>query len=148
MIHKAGLPTDIDVRTLREKYPWEELNEGDIIPYSDIEKLLGVNKHSNRFTTVTNKWRGAILYETNTVIGAERGVGFKILDNAEKVDLTGLKLKAAESALRKSQLFGSKIDTSRISDVDKARLHSFTSVAAKTVAMLQIKSKLQLPEMS
>lgn len=141
----GGVPTDLDIKKLRDEYPIENMKYGDVIPYSDVEELLQVKKRSYRFQTVTNRWRKTILRETNIIIGTVPSIGFKILNDSEKVNLSGDKLKRAAKSMRTSMIVASKVIIKNITQEEKQRLNWFTDKCAKAHATLQIKSNLELP---
>jgi hypothetical protein len=80
------MSTDPDLRKLREQYPENELRQGQVIPYREIERILGEKKGSARWNSVTNRWRRFVKRETLEQIETEPGVGFKVLTDQEKVE--------------------------------------------------------------
>lgn len=78
----GGMPTEIDVKKLREAFP--EINEGDEIAHEQIEKLLNLDRNANRYRTVTEVWRKKLLNE-GTDMGAVAGVGFRCLNPKERI---------------------------------------------------------------
>jgi hypothetical protein len=143
----AGVPTDLDVKRLREKWPFDEMEIGDLIPYEDVEEVLGMDRKTYLFKTVTLTWRKKALNETPYVIGTERGVGFKVLNDSETADLSGNKLKYAAKSMRTSIFFAARVDTKNLTQEERARLQLNGDRASKALSTLQIKSTTQLPEM-
>lgn len=58
-----GLPTNPAVTKLIEKFG--EIEYGQEIPYSEIEKTIGTEYGSNRWRVVTDAWRKRLLREKN-----------------------------------------------------------------------------------
>lgn len=114
-LYFGKMSTDPDLRKLREKYPEDELQQGQIIPYREVESLLGEQKGSARFSNITNRWRKLVKRETLEQIETEPGVGFKVLTDEEKVDYAQ---KQREKS-RRSVLRGAKT----IVKVNPKKLH-------------------------
>ncbi len=72
----GGMPTDLDVRKLIETFP--ELVEGACVTHDEIEAVIGVDRHSNRYRAITIAWRSKLLRDENMEIGAVNGVGFEV----------------------------------------------------------------------
>lgn len=72
---RDGLPTKPDVDMLLKAFP--ELKEGDQIPYEEVSAILGVDKGSNRFRTVTNRWRDRLV-ESGVVVYCDTGRAFYV----------------------------------------------------------------------
>ncbi len=52
---KDGLPTGPDVTLLQQE--WDNLQAGDRIEYEDVERVIGTDRRSARWKTVTISWR-------------------------------------------------------------------------------------------
>ena len=144
----GGVPTDVDVKKIREEYPESEMKPGQIIPYGEIEKLLNEKKWSNRFKGVTNRWRKLVEHETGMVVGTEAGQGFKILQEAEKVDLSGTKLRSAARLAKRSYQVASRVIANKLTEEERLRLDFYTTKSSKVIAASQVRSgKKLLPDM-
>jgi hypothetical protein len=82
-LYLGGLPTEPDVRRLREELA---LREGDEVTHEQIEAILNLPRTSDRYRTITNVWRVRMLKDENMEIAAVPGVGFRCLVPAERVD--------------------------------------------------------------
>lgn len=80
----GGTPTEPDVRALREHFGVPE--EGRIMTYEEVERVVGSPRESCRFKTVTDAWRRLIYQEHNRIVGVARGEGFYVLTPSERVD--------------------------------------------------------------
>lgn len=78
----GGLPTEIDVRKLEAL---GDLPVGREISHEEIEALLELDRNAGRYHSVTGAWRKAKLRD-GTEIGAVSGVGFRVLNEVERVD--------------------------------------------------------------
>jgi hypothetical protein len=140
----GGVPTDVDIKTLREAYPESEMEAGVVIPYSEVEQLLQEKKWSNRFKGVTNRWRKMVEGETGKVVGTQPGVGFKVLEETEKVDLSGSKLRTAARMAKRSYTVASRVLAGKLSEEDRNRLDFYTTKSSKVIAASQIRSRKNL----
>lgn len=140
----GGVPTDVDVKTLRDTYPESQMEAGQVIPYREVERLLNERKDSHRWKGVTNRWRKIVENETGIVVGVERGEGFKVLEEPEKVDLSGSKLRSAARAARRSYEVGNRVNARLLSEEDRHRLDFYTTKSSKVIAASQIKSRKKL----
>jgi len=144
--HFGGIPTDLDVKRLRDAYPFDEMSVGDIMPYSDIEAMLGIDRRSSRFKSVTLSWRKRAFRETPFTIGTERGLGFKVLSDSETAKLSGDKLGCATRAMRSSVRYAARVDTRNITSEERAVLYFNNDRVSKALLTLQIKSSTALPD--
>ena len=71
-----GMPTGPDVAMLQKQY--RDLQPGDRIEYEDVEILLGVDRRSARWASVTNAWRRRE-FENGIVIDCDPGEAFIVL---------------------------------------------------------------------
>lgn len=144
----GGVPTEPEVRALRDAYPDSEMKAGTVIPYEDVEKVIGSKKESNRFRCVTARWRGMVERETGRVVlGVEPGVGFKVLDPAQKIDLGHAKLASAVRHSRRAYVLTARVETAGLSDDEKGRLMVLQRRSAALIATAQIKSTADLPKL-
>jgi hypothetical protein len=143
----GGLPTDIELAKLKEAYPATELKVGKIIPYAELEQLLGLDWTSNRFRTVTNRWRRVVEADTNIFIHPDPGYGFKILTESEKLDLSTKKIRTASHAARRAFVVNTRIDRKQLTDDEKAMADHVTQTAAKINASAQLKQRLEMPKL-
>lgn len=135
----GGIPTEPDVKKIRETYPEEDLEIGEIVKYEEIEKLINVNRKSHRFKGVTNHWRKAVFDEKNILIAAERGIGFKKLSEGEKVGQTSLHLRKAGRAVNRSYVIIGKIDTRQLSEEQRRQLDHNQTISSKILSIQNIK---------
>jgi len=142
----GGVPTDPDIKKLREAFPAERLEMGQVIPYEEVEEVIGTAKKSARFRTVTTRWRRLVERETgNTVIGTERGVGFKVLDNRQKLDLSNDILEQALRRSRRSYQVTGRINLEQLTQDERDRLLMVQKRSAAVVATAQIQRTSDLP---
>lgn len=143
----GGIPTDLDIKRLRDKFPETEMKEGSIFNYNDIENILNCRRDSNRYKTVTSRWRRMLLSDYGIIVGCEKSIGFKVLNDSEKLDLSGSKIRYAERSMKRSVIVSSKVNRGKLTDEEKNRLDMYSDRASKCLAVLQIKSIATLPTM-
>lgn len=143
----GGIPTDHEVRLLRQQYPDHELAEGMIIPYHDVEILVECGQQSSRYRTITDRWRRKVEDESGIVIGTQPGKGFLVLNDHEKLDLSSNKLKTAIRASARSREVSHLIDRRQLPGESIKRLDQIERKSADIMAIGQIKRPPGLPSM-
>lgn len=145
-IFNGGIPTDIDVRNLMNRWPEASMRSGDKFSHDEIESVLKVGKGSLRYATITNRWRKIVEKTTGKIIGSDRGFGFKVLSDSEKVSLG--KQKTIESRRRASRalfVIGTA-DRKNLSEAEKATCDHLNLINGKIVACSQLRIGVVLPE--
>ncbi len=103
-LHFGGIPTDPQVRRLRERYGDIQALRGTTIRHEDIEDLIGEERGGSRYKTITDRWRRQVERETGVVIsgqGEALGIGFRVLTDAEQVRFgVGQRVSAGRRILR------------------------------------------------
>ena len=142
----GGVPTEPDVKALRETWPDSAMEAGQVIPYDAVAKVIGSKRESARFRTVTSRWRALVERETGRiVIGVELGVGFKVLDNTQKIDLGHSHLASAVRQSRRAYRLTATVDTKGLDEQDRDRLTLLQRRSGALLATAQIKGTAALP---
>lgn len=81
----GGIPTDVDVRALREAFP--NIQVGDEISYDDVAAIIGAKPRTNRFRTVVDAWRRDLFRKDNVELITIVGVGLRCASAEERVNL-------------------------------------------------------------
>jgi len=143
----SGVPTEPDIKKIMEKYPHTKMEPGQQIGYEEIGTLLGIDKKSSRFRTITNRWRKLMQSKFGIVIDTIPGEGFKVLTECEKVGLGSKKLVSAGNMAKKAYYVFSVTDVKQLDDQSRKEYdHSLK----RTVATLQIQNlrpRAALPSM-
>lgn len=141
-----GSPTLPDIQAIRAKYPDHKLEEGQIIDYEMIAKIIGQSKDSNRFRSVTTRWRKLVEEETGRLmIGTELGVGFKVLSNKSKLELGVGKQRAGVRCIQRANVIGHLVEPKKLSEEDRERHAQLQRRTGAIMALEQIKSTKSLP---
>jgi hypothetical protein len=94
-IANPPLTTEPDVRMLEERY--KDAQIGQLITYEELEELLQIERHSNRWIAITSRWR-RILLNRSITLSTIRGHGYQVSSNQQKLDISTGSMK---SGLRK-----------------------------------------------
>jgi len=143
----GGVPTAPDIKRIREQYPDENLKEGQFIDYDTIAGIIGVESGSSRFRTVTMSWRKFVRLDSRKIIDVERGKGFIVLNDNEKVTLSGKKIGRAVKQIKLSYKIVQATDETKLSEKARETYNFNILRAGKMIASAQIKSISQLPTM-
>ncbi|MEM1345748.1 MAG: hypothetical protein AAGI34_14375 [Pseudomonadota bacterium] len=144
----GGVPTAPDIIALRERWPDSSLTPGDLIRYSDVAAVLRIDPNSRRFWSVTRRWRMLVEQETGRVVlGCRHGVGFEVLDNTGKLDLSHAKLATAARAARRAAKVSATVDMATLSSEEKHRLLILQRRSAAIICANQIKGDGNLPSL-
>ena len=143
-LFKIGLPTDLDVKRLRERYPDNQLLPGVTIQYADIYPIIGVKEDNGRFKSVTYAWRKKLLSESGIILKAQ-DKKFMVCDNVEKAQLAVDKTKMAARAVRRSSIIGKLVDRKALSEDQLKRLDFSQRFNASVTALQTIKHQAELP---
>jgi len=141
----GGVPTDIEVKKLRDTYNEIEMQPGDTFPYDDVSEIIGEPYGSNRFQSITTRWRKIVEANTGKIIGCDEGKSFKVLTEAEKLDLSRLKLKTSGKLGRRSIVVLSRIDKKQLSDAERTVYDHQAKTSANIIAAAQLRRKIELP---
>ena len=144
----GGVPTDIEIKQLREAYPDVELTPGRVISYEDIESLIGTERGTARWQAVTNRWRRIVENATEKVIGTDPGIGFKVLVEGEKVMLSTSKLRTAGRMARRSYVVASRVDIKALTEQEKTEYDHAVRRSAALLQAARLKSRVALPEVA
>lgn len=79
----GGVPTNADVRKLKEAFP--EWIEGTEVSHEQVEKVIDLSRDSNRYRTVTMAWRRDLLTHSGIDLMAVAGIGFRCLNPSERI---------------------------------------------------------------
>jgi hypothetical protein len=81
----AGVSTDIEVDRLNKAFP--NLKIGDRFTDEDLEIILELEKDSQRFSTVMDRWRRYCQNRKNLLITRDRITGYHVADDNERTEV-------------------------------------------------------------
>jgi hypothetical protein len=144
----GGVPTDIDIRTLREAFPESKMAPGVKISYDKVAELLDVESRSYRFRTVTHRWRRLVEKDTGIVIGAGNGT-FVVMDDHEKLDLSVSKLRASYRSVRRSVTVAGLTDRKVLTTEEQKKYDALTAKQKAMLAAAQVRgAQKELPSLT
>ena len=140
----SGVPTDPDVTMLSDAY--KQLPD-ETIPYSDIEKIIGCPRQSNRFRSVTTAWRKKIERETDHILIAIRNDGYKKATPKERVTFCGRKINSGIKFIARGAKVAASTDTRTLSPEDKKICDHFSRAASAVSMAIRVAPKeVQAPQ--
>jgi len=138
----GGVPTAPDVKKLMDHFGVPE--ENVLLNWTEIEEVIGEEKGSSRFTSVTGAWRKKLRKDHNIEMIPEIGKGLKAANPHERVDLAGGLIHKATNSIKRSISVADKTDVTRLDEEHKKR-HTFLSVLGGKMRMLFINEQKKLP---
>lgn len=136
----AGLPTEMDVRTLFEKFGVPK--EGESIGYAAVSDAIQTPIGSARFRTITTAWRNRIRREYNVYVQARDGA-FSARTPSDRISHASAKFRTAGRAMNFGTREAELTDPSRLSEVERAHREHLTVVggALRSHAILAARRK-------
>ena len=149
VLYFKGLPTDPEMRKLREAYPKDSLKEGRTIQYDELESIIGTAYGSSRFDTVISRWRRLMQREHGIHIDPHvPGKSLKVLDDHEKAEKAKKAFQESVKKELKSVMVFKDIARDNLTLEERAQTDFIMAKIAKRQAISQIKSPdLLLPTM-
>jgi len=143
----GGIPTDIDIRALRDAYPPSSLTVGRKITYAEIGGVIKTSPDSDRWRTVTGRWRRFLDAENGILLHAADGTHFTVSNDHEKLDLAGSKLLSAGRAVKRSFRVLGLTDRKALTEPERERHDHIAARAGAILAIKQVKRPVDLPQL-
>ena len=118
---------------LVKAYP--SLKAGDKVPYKDLEKLLSLDRHSNRFSAVVTSWRKRLYREHNLLTGAVANSHYEVRDPHQRINTATITMKAGIRRIVKSGDLAARTDTTLLDDNEKRTRDHLVRAKASLVDM-------------
>jgi hypothetical protein len=144
----SGLPTDPDIQAIRERWPDGKLAQGDEIPYRQMEQVLGVERGTYRWNTITRRWRKLVEEDSRIVIGTSAGTSFVVLRETGKLNLSRSKFKSAARAAKRSFVVADLVDANQLPEDGKKALLFIQHRTATMIATAQLRKPADLPKLT
>jgi hypothetical protein len=113
----GGVPTGPDVARIEAVV---DLTPGTVIAHHTIEEVIGAKYRTSRYRTVTDAWRKKALRDYNVEIGAETGVGFRVLTEPERVAAMRRRVVIGGRRIHEAVDLGARIDARQLDGHSKA----------------------------
>lgn len=144
-LFRVCIPTDIDVRKLRDAFPDTTLTAGFVVTYDAICKLLDIpSSEASRFISVTKAWRKRLARESGIYFKAQDGK-FTVLDDAGKADLSIQKTTSAVRRVRDSVIVAKSVNRNMMTEDQLKRFDTAQRYNSSVLAIQTIKQKIELP---
>lgn len=119
-VFRGGIPVEPEVKALMEQLA-PDWKEGEVMPYSRIEAVVGCAWRSNRFRTVLESWRNRLMREQNIDTAVVPGVGVKRLLPVERITASQDDGRSATRKLRRAKV---RVDVVPAEKLTEAERHS------------------------
>lgn len=121
-----GVPTDLDVRRLEERFGIPE--EDVIITWDEIEQELAVPKNSFRFKSVLTAWRKKLEREHNIIMIAVPKQGIKAANPDDRLTYASKKMKSGKKFIVRASTIATLTDEKRLTEAGKKKRLSIADV--------------------
>lgn len=132
----AGLPTELDVRKLLDAFGVPAI--GTVLSHDEIAAAIGVKPSSVRYRTVVTAWRKKLEVLHQVRLGADRGRGFKSLDERERIDESTTATREGLRKVARAATRAASVDT------DDAQLRTRRDVLVRFAAHMKAEANRQL----
>ncbi len=134
----GGIPTDMEVKKLRENLP---LTRGDIVEHSRIAAVIGHAPGTSRYKSIVVAWVRRVLRETNLQLKSLRGVGYRVLDEHERIgDAVDTYTRGTRQMVRGARKVA-VIERPRLTEIDQGKLEHVERHITRVVAEARLASK-------
>lgn len=127
-----GIPYNLDVQKLEEKYPTP--SEDEIIRHAEFEELLKIPQKTQRYYGVINTWRRNLRRERNIDTEWVHGVGLKILNPADRLKESERNIKQGIRHTGRAFKRLAITPRDRLDSIGQARFDHALQVASKLTA--------------
>jgi len=145
----GGVPTDPDIKRIRDRWPDSDLAPGQSIACDDVATVLGLPKTSHRFQTVTARWRKLVERGPTALVIGRRDGEFRVLAPGQVVNANERDFRGGFKRFRRGSIRGVRsVDVSQLSDDEKKRHDLHAKLAGKVLAVSSIrKDQAALPRL-
>lgn len=116
----GGIPTDAEVELLNDKFGVPE--PGTMITYGEVEETIGREHGSNRWRSVTGRWRRELQKCHNIIMEAVPNEGFQALTPSGRVRHSESKIRSGTRSIRRGLIVASRTDTRELGEEELGRL--------------------------
>lgn len=143
-VFNNGVPTEIDVRKLMEKYGVPA--QGQRISKNEVSGIIGVPVGSNRYLSIVTAWRKKLDRESNVIFKVVNG-SFVVADPSTRIDMSGAGMKHALRKVRRSGGIAARTDRDGLTAEQMRTQDHIVSVSVSLLQMSAVAArKLKYPE--
>lgn len=131
----GGVPTGPDVEKLKEAF---DIQKGQIVPYEEIAKVIGVGYGTNRFESVVKSWQ-SIIFRDKGIESIREGCAVCFLTADQAQNQTRARIKRIGKASGRNLVKTSVINPLELSSEQKREEHSI--LKRESIAIHEFVSK-------
>ncbi|MBQ7609333.1 MAG: hypothetical protein IJU76_15400 [Desulfovibrionaceae bacterium] len=140
------VPIETDLVALRERFPHEKMQEGDIFSYEELVEVLRLERQSGRFQSVIGRWKDELLIQHQISLLTLPNQGYKVATDSQKLQQGEGKRDSAMRCLKKSSEYYAAIDRNKLQEGERNVLDSNVKMNASIISALAIKRDLPKPQ--
>lgn len=145
LLYRGSIPTDIDVDKLFEVLGIP--TAGEVITYSRITEITGIDRKNNRWVSVTGAWRKRLQNDHGIILKAAPNEGFNVLDDNGKTDTIVDYVKRARNSFKKADKVAFNVDRQKLTDDRRATFDHYGRIrAALELAEATAAKQLDYPD--
>ena len=131
-------PARVGVQKLIDHFG-TNLAEAKIIPWGELENVIGFERNRSRFQTVFRAWRKLLLERWNIVLAplTERR-GFIVATPQKRIDVAASYVERGRRSFAKGLYIAYGTDPDRLAEGDRARRESILGLRTTNDAMLRL----------
>ena len=81
-VFRGGIPYGPDIRKLDEAFPITALNEGTLVPHTDLEEACGYKRGTSRYYALIRSWTAHQKHQNGVFMRWEQRQGLRVMDPA------------------------------------------------------------------
>lgn len=148
-LYFGGVPTDGELKMLRDRWPDTGLQPGQTITCEEIAAVIHVAVKTARFRTVTERWRRCVERGPVGLVVGRHEWAFHILKAGQVVNSNESDLRSAAKKARRAAVRGAKIDVLQLSEDERKRHDLHVAMTGKVLSAMNVRGKQKaLPAMA
>jgi len=142
------MPTDMDIKRIRESFPDVSLKIGQVITYEELAKVIDQTPGSNRFRSVVTRWRKMLLRDSAVVLKNVATVGYRVADSADTLSMAYGKYQGGLRSVRRGLVLNAYVDRKKLTMEQQKSHDHLNARTAAVIAAAQLKSgSIELPKL-
>lgn len=113
------------------------LKRGDLLKYSDIERITGLEKDSYAWSKLYRRLRRHILTALGAELVAEKSVGWRIPSDSEQLHRQHRRMGLGQERIMRAGVLAALTDDAKLPEVDKPLKAALMTHAAAAERLLQ-----------
>lgn len=122
-ITKKNVSLASELKMLESAFPVEQLTEGRLIRYEELEGLLNQGRRTNRFVTIIGKWRNLLLATSGKVLLCRINEGYEVGNNSQRLVHAHSLQQQGVRRFEKSILVQDTVDTKLLTKEEREKFN-------------------------